>query len=1584
MKESVERIQYITDYIVGYKTKIESLNRNGLFDAATLYEIFAQKICEIWFGQKFSNLNLARANFPYVDLISEDNELYVQVSTTQNIPEKIKSTLEKIRDDNSGNLENVKKVYFFVLSNQSVAKVRDYAGASQIGQIEFIKKENLITTDDMIQRVKLDIEFQKLLYEFLRNESVTLVQIEEKFNEAIRISKVLINNNFDYLINDEYEIDRTEDINQIRKDNVNFISIQGEAGSGKSALCKKILEDENLVLFARADKISESRNLEDIWGLNFGKLVKYLKRKKLFIYIDALEFIADSTKTKFDLLQQIYETVKKHNNIYIITSCRSCDRTAFIKIENVYHIKIYTVDLLSDNQIIEISKKYSIIQDLWETKSYIQLLRSPFYLNLIIKKIKDFKKIDDVDGFRNLIWNDVMCMKGKVLPGEIKHSDVRKAIDKIVFDRAKNFLSGVKREQIGEEIVNLLQSENIIIACENDRVRLKYDIFEDICFERFIDNKFDDCKSDYDVFFNDIESIGRCIYRRYQIWVENKLLSKENREKFLFSLLNTDKIPVNWKTQTIVGIMKSNFCSEFVDEYEYSISEELLSEFIKLTNIFAFEASIYNLKYENVYSNLKAIGMGRPSLIKLIFKRDLYKKDKNKEDILKLCSDYSKSTVYNEVASQSACQILEHFVEERMQDTYWENHYNIADKINECLFPIYRMAKYSMNWIKLFWEERISNYLHSDGRKHLVDEEIIGYVLKNTIPILVKFLPNELCEIADAYWIKALEEDKRDYYCRSPLDSSKQYGLSRKADSYRFEYRHLYDNAFIYNLITYNWVIALKWIIKLTNHVADFIKNSSPKSVYDINVWQKSPCDQKSFICNSNFWLAGVREQGVHELISDSIFLFTKMAIQEIKSEKNNKEMVIKFAEYIKSEILEKANNIMMLSVICEIGRNCEQIIPGYSLFLASSIDLVMLDSQKMRLLMPNYERKLYEKLILMSVGIPELKDRYNIQMKGNDSLQDYVLKMQLIGEPYREQAENILDYLYSITPNEGESAEINLQIQKMDLRNATMSPVDDHTYAIIPEITGEAKRIVEENSRSKYNIERHTFQNIIENCSSLMTTGKFGFQECLNTINQLELLIEKSDVPGQLQHTLVMIIAYALKSDEITIGKRSELCNIWIEGIESILNNGSFVFEISLVKILFKQVEFELDATVKNKLKRQMLACLLDRGDQGIIYRIASQLKEYLTQNESLAKCFFNTIIELSKDKMDCYKYNVSNLNAIGKEIDYQPNMKKPPVWVKEIFREKNIDLYQSRREEIIDKFLLQELDNDLSDWNIEECDIQTLCYLSQCGLNLENADFRFLMGKMYPYILSIVSCVKNYHEYLDVYAISEVKSFVEKEMTSSHDISPVIDLLFSSLDYQKMNSDIYELYDDISSYVLAVYFDGYNNAEARRRCEEIIKCMEDKINSVDNEKVRNRLYTMLFLTLGKFHMHDWNELPTRYSYRDKMFLNKVWSKYGWYHFKNLIYIIDQLHIKELLPQVLIPLNISLRKLKDNLLYCEKQIQETEIVINKIITKAFLDFNDEIKSDNDLTRAFEDFLQLLVEFNMEEAAVILDEFRIH
>lgn len=97
MLNSNERMDFIIEYMSSYDEKIKMANKNGLFDAAKMFELFAIEVCNVWFGQKFSNLNDETATYPYVDLISENRELLVQVSTVQDVPTKIKTTLEKIR-----------------------------------------------------------------------------------------------------------------------------------------------------------------------------------------------------------------------------------------------------------------------------------------------------------------------------------------------------------------------------------------------------------------------------------------------------------------------------------------------------------------------------------------------------------------------------------------------------------------------------------------------------------------------------------------------------------------------------------------------------------------------------------------------------------------------------------------------------------------------------------------------------------------------------------------------------------------------------------------------------------------------------------------------------------------------------------------------------------------------------------------------------------------------------------------------------------------------------------------------------------------------------------------------------------------------------------------------------------------------------------------------------------------------------------------------------------------------------------------------------------------------------------------------
>ena len=70
--------------------------------------------------------------------------------------------------------------------------------------------------------------------------------------------------NIEGLIKGEYEIDRNEFLEKITKDNERYISIQGGAGSGKSVLCKKYVENEKLVLYARAERFLEESHIDDI------------------------------------------------------------------------------------------------------------------------------------------------------------------------------------------------------------------------------------------------------------------------------------------------------------------------------------------------------------------------------------------------------------------------------------------------------------------------------------------------------------------------------------------------------------------------------------------------------------------------------------------------------------------------------------------------------------------------------------------------------------------------------------------------------------------------------------------------------------------------------------------------------------------------------------------------------------------------------------------------------------------------------------------------------------------------------------------------------------------------------------------------------------------------------------------------------------------------------------------------------------------------------------------------------------------------------------------------------------------------
>ena len=1590
MLNSNERMGFIIEYMSSYDEKIKMANKNGLFDAAKMFELFAIEVCNVWFGQKFSNLNDETATYPYVDLISENRELLVQVSTVQDVPTKIKTTLEKIRDSKDKKCSDLKNIVFFVLSNNSIDKVREYSGDNQIGSISFTIKDNLITTNDIITKAQNDLNFQKKLYKVLKDEYENFNINIRKFKGALELSNSGLKN-IEGLIKGEYEIDRNEFLEKITKDNERYISIQGGAGSGKSVLCKKYVENEKLVLYARAERFLEESHIDDIWGCCIQDVLECINGKKLIFFIDALEFIADCAETKFELLQYLYDMAAEYQNVYIVTSCRTSDKNAFIKLETNFSIKIYEVGDITEDELALLMKQYPIIHKMYKTNSYVDLLKSPFYINLIVSNSMDIDNIGDENSLREYIWKNIICLEEKSRMYGILSNKVIETVEKIVFERARKFMLGIHKDDIDRDIMHALLSEGVI-AQQGDYIRLKYDIFEDICFEHYFDKAFDLCKGKYKTFYDEIENLGRCVYRRYQIWISNKMFIQVNRDKFLYSLTFSDEIPQSWKRQTEIGIVKSRFCDNYFEEQGSEILEQgMLFDFVKNINLFAFEGELLHIRQESPQMKLSPIGNGRPCIIRLLKNEEIYKKNIiGRDDIVKLCLDYAKQEDKVAVIASDACAMMEYYVEYSLQESEQENYYKIIDEISSCLEALYRMADNSEEWLKKFFNTLINNYINGNRKSMRKSEDIMEWTLKNAYPALVAGLASELCSIADILWLRGkVDAEKFDFYRADRLSKGFEYGLSEKAEHYNYLYRTVYENAFLWNLFRLNFKVGFHWAIQFINRVILEYATNNPEYVIKIKVKISESNAIKEYWGNGNMWLAGIRDHNVPTLIGDVIFCLKEAIISSLEICKKDHEFTVAFANYVKETIYSKSNNIVLLTIIESIGMHFENELPGYALDLATSIELVHWDTTRYMLYKKNPTKELLERQILKTMGIPELKDRYELDKKCDLSIQEYVSHTQIYFDSMvQDKCYGILDYLYSIIKNDAENAQDYLQIQKMDMRGAKATKITDNIIMLEPQISGEAEKIVLR--QEEFNKPKQRLNAAIKKCNDNMVSGQIDLPSTLDVIKVILELMKDTDMAFQYENLLILLIASAINHQELENEKREKFCTIWINGIEKLFSNGSFLADIALMPVLLNQLENDVASGIKNKIKKIVLDCLMYKGQHGVIDEMAKYVKRYLANHETLAQAVFNTIIKLSEDQMEHQKYNANYLKVSkkDKEFIFNPNMQPKLSGIDRYIKDDDGNCYTSREEEIIDRYLLQEESLEIDVFDMSNYDISTICYVANCGLNFTNESFRMVIHEILLCVIDIWKYTKrnyNAHEIFDVYQEHEIIELFQREMIQTQDDAKMaIDILFEEIDFTKFTTDTIEFYQDIFGNFLCEFFDSYVDSKRRNICKKKILYIEKKVNDIDEEYVRIQLYKSLMLSVTRYCTGDWSKIKTNYSYVDKQFLNKQFTKYGKYHIKELLRTIYQMHMDELLPEILISIRNSFQNAKSEVNKFKKSIREQEAIVQLIILKSFITYSDKIKQDQELIEAYEDILEILINLNYEQAAVILDEFRIH
>lgn len=1413
---------------------------------------------------------------------------------------------------------------------------------------------------------------------------------EKKFKKATEISKSIKLNNIDSKIKDEYEIDRNELIKKIKSDNNQIICICGNAGAGKSALGKKLLYSEKYVLYARAEQLCSSKSIDDIWDCEIEESIKKIENDKIYFFIDALEYIADiqNTISKIELLQSLFEITQKQKNIYIITTCRSSDINAFAKTFTKYNVQQYKVEDLTEKEIEKICETYPLIKELQKSDKYSALLKTPLYINIILSKILSTKNIKNECDLRKAIWDDVVCLKSKAKNYGLKFLSIRKTIEKIVFTRAKQFQLGIDRNDLDEDILKKLESEGII-SFNEDLVRLKHDLFEDICFENKFDKLFEKCNGEYPLFFKNIKKFGRCAYRRYQIWVSNKLFAKDSREKFLFQLVFNNNVDENWQKQTIIGIVKSEYCHDFLyDYYTKLLTSGLLLKFIRIINLYAFDAKPFESASGYHFLQLIPTGNARESIIQLICENLSY--DIDKESIIKLCDDYSKSENRDLETSKAACEILEFYVAEKRNDKseFWEMV--IPRAIKPLLSAIYKMADASKDWIKGFFSEIIEKLQSIDRREQHFSEKIAEWTIKDCEFSLIKVLPDEMGKLAKKLWLSFDYNPQEDFYGR---EKEKMFGLSLCAKDYIFSSSFSDDepiemkNLFFAFLLKCDFWKAFYWAVDFINSSISYFASVQPNETKKIELTFVDSGLKQTYWGHLKLWLCASHENEIPLLLGDVIYLLKKSIIKYLEVLNDGKDdSFCRFASKIRFEIYKHSNNIALLSIINYIGLHFLKELPGYAVDLATNMDLIWWDISRSSLHHKDESQKILERQISQAImGVPLLKKRYELDEKCDVCLRDYVRisLLQLQNETVKEKCRKILNYLYSITKNNDEQANQYLQIQIMEgcaYTEENSDTIKDSKH----QINGAAKELVKQ--CKEYDVPIRKF----------LTNYAEALRDKDNQlINEtIDFAIEQSKKDDyfklQTENKTIQLVFCALANINLKQERRDYLCRIWIDGIRKYLKRESFVSDNNLVGALWVQLRMGVSNQVKNEIKKLMLDILTLQEHNGIILDLSKTIKRILSYEgcKDIARPFFNTILMLAKDEMNHQKYNAAYIEKERGGFVYKPNMHRLLWNVDEILQEKALPAYKSHKNEIICQYLYKEEHLVIEDFNIDDYDISTLCFVANCGLDLKDPLFAKVVKEILKCMIRIWEQIQNQNgaeELLEYRQREEVEELLRREIVkkNTNDDYTAIDLLLDNIDFPVLSKETERFYSDIFGYMQCAYFDNSDHPEKRHDIERKMLYIGQKVENHPNESLKRFFYKVLCFCLRSSYVKNPKQFKVKYSYQDKHFINEQLKKYGKYDIEEMFYGICNLNEEELLPDILDAIDISLKEAEKETSISD-QLKNSMQIANIITTAAFVKYSDEIKKDKNLTGAFERILDTLVNVGDEQSAWLLDEFRLH
>lgn len=707
--------------------------------------------------------------------------------------------------------------------------------------------------------------------------------------------------------------------------NNQFVFINGEAGSGKSAYAKQILEslDNTCIISFTADQFLKSSLINTLHEINvdlsieeiFNEFEDYSSK---LIYIDSFEKLLEGDAESF---RELIAVIKENKDIKLVISCRSY-ALEILKFNyfdrQLLHNNLILIDVpkLNDEELKYFVEKIPALNSIATNENLAEIIRTPKYLSLAEKlisvSVEDLSIIDVVE-FKKQLWKNIIGGNNAIF--EEKR---QKTFVDIAVKRAKNLTLLTTASEFDSETIYKLKSDGILFE-ENNLYAPSHDIFEDWGLIKYI-NHLKINNSNIDTFYISLSN-EPAIRRGFRLWIESKIEESESWiYNFVTNTINSTSIENHWKDEVLISIIKSDLCNKFFNEYK----EELLEDDLKL-----LKRVIHLLKISGKDFNQSPNNEGWDVVIKFLFE-NINELTGIYTHILRLLYDWENILYVGKITNRETPKYVGKLVNTILnnfeESTDWMNAGDSNSLTEKGIQLLYNLSEYIPEEIKILLDNLFIKNKDEDYNIRNKKDKQIEYALSHfhtgTLP---KYFPEELIALANLKWkYKKVKSTSRFGFDHYEPGIEHHFGITNKND-FKYFPESAYQ-TFIYNFLNSNPWKALDFIIDFTNYCAEnyvkseFLKDDGfGRTADDLTTVDLLYNGQIYQIHGSTYlWLVNRGGQiTVPDLLQSVVVALEKYLYElgQIESEKVD-EIIQSFFDKIYTE----SNSVILISVLSSIA----------------------------------------------------------------------------------------------------------------------------------------------------------------------------------------------------------------------------------------------------------------------------------------------------------------------------------------------------------------------------------------------------------------------------------------------------------------------------------------------------------------------------------------------------------------------------------------------------------------------------------------------------------------------------------------